>query len=412
MSGTTVILGAGIIGCSTAFYLSESKTIQPQNIHLVDPLPDLFQCASGLAAGFLAADWFAPSVSSLGALSFRLHKELAEKHGGREKWGYCRSTGTSLSQETDVAGHRGDDWLRAEPTRTLPESGHEQQSGKGPVWLTKRKGSSIEVISGHDSTGQIDPLRLCRFLLKHCKDRGVQVHHPAKAISVLKDSKNQLASIRIVRDDGSEADIPCARILIASGAWSPKVFSTLFPLSPVRLPLTSLAGHSLVLRSPRWSAAHEDTGCHAVFATDTLGFSPEIFSRTGGEIYVAGLNNASLELPELSSDAKINEDAIAQLKDVGKRMLGLEDGTDDLEVLREGLCFRPVTPSGRPILSRIPDSKLGNGFSTAGAGKGGIFLAAGHGPWGISQCLGTGKVMAEMLEGLPTSADIDGLVLR
>jgi glycine/D-amino acid oxidase-like deaminating enzyme len=55
MSGI-VIIGAGIIGCSTAYYLSESPRTQAQNIHLVEASPELFYCASGLAGGFMAAD--------------------------------------------------------------------------------------------------------------------------------------------------------------------------------------------------------------------------------------------------------------------------------------------------------------------------------------------------------------------
>jgi glycine/D-amino acid oxidase-like deaminating enzyme len=55
-SSNTVIIGSGIIGLSTAYYLSESPRTQAQSIHIVDSSPELFQCASGLAAGFLAAD--------------------------------------------------------------------------------------------------------------------------------------------------------------------------------------------------------------------------------------------------------------------------------------------------------------------------------------------------------------------
>jgi len=55
MSGI-VIIGAGIIGCSTAYYLSESTRTQAQIIHLVEASPELFRCSSGLAGGFMAAD--------------------------------------------------------------------------------------------------------------------------------------------------------------------------------------------------------------------------------------------------------------------------------------------------------------------------------------------------------------------
>jgi glycine/D-amino acid oxidase-like deaminating enzyme len=53
---TTVILGSGIIGLSTAYFLSGSGNTDPKSIHLVDASTELFRCASGLAGGFLSAD--------------------------------------------------------------------------------------------------------------------------------------------------------------------------------------------------------------------------------------------------------------------------------------------------------------------------------------------------------------------
>lgn len=74
-------------------------------------------------------------------------------------------------------------------------------------------------------------------------------------------------------------------------------------------------------------------------------------------------------------------------------------------------CFRAVTSSGRPIVSRIPDQKLGGGFKTRPGAEGGVFMAAGHGAWGISQAPGTGLCMAELVEGRQTSANITALTL-
>jgi glycine/D-amino acid oxidase-like deaminating enzyme len=55
--GDTVIIGAGIIGCSTAFYLLKNSTRdEASNITLIDASPELFECASGRAGGFLASN--------------------------------------------------------------------------------------------------------------------------------------------------------------------------------------------------------------------------------------------------------------------------------------------------------------------------------------------------------------------
>jgi len=53
---STIIIGSGIIGCSTAYYLSEAKLQDAHSIHLIEASPELFASASGKAGGFLAAD--------------------------------------------------------------------------------------------------------------------------------------------------------------------------------------------------------------------------------------------------------------------------------------------------------------------------------------------------------------------
>lgn len=241
------------------------------------------------------------------------------------------------------------------------------------------------------------------------QERGVQLHHPAKAVAVHTSLDGELVSVRLASlMSGIEEHIPCARIIIAAGAWSPQVFKTLFPTAKAVLPITSLGGHSLVVRSPRWAKAHEKNGCHAVFTTGE-GFSPEIFSRMGDEIYVAGLNSSTIPLPDLATESIIEDDSISRLHEVSKLLLGVDGGVDDLQIIRKGLCFRPVTSTGTPILARVEDKKLGMRVKTKGGGQGGVFVATGHGPWGISLSLGTGKVMSELVMGVKTSADISGL---
>lgn len=132
------------------------------------------------------------------------------------------------------------------------------------------------------------------------------------------------------------------------------------------------------MRSPRWTSEDEARGCHAVFCTDPSGHSPEIFSRIGGEIYVAGINSTEIPLPRLATDSRPLREPMDLLKGVAKRHLGLS-GADDLHVVREALCFRPVTAKGPPLVCRVADSLLGD-MKTRGAGDGGVFLSAGQYP--------------------------------
>lgn len=131
--------------------------------------------------------------------------------------------------------------------------------------------------------------------------------------------------------------VPCTRLVITSGAWSPRVFSTLFPKSTTRIPISYLAGHSLLIRNSHHNPEQADTeACHALFATDDFGFSPELFSRVGGELYLAGLNSTMIPLPEQSSDVKTSPQAIAHMRKCAAGMIGVVNGKE-MEVLREAL---------------------------------------------------------------------------
>lgn len=270
-----------------------------------------------------------------------------------------------------------------------------------------------------------DPLRLSKYLINTAVSRGVKLHHPARAVSVVTD-QGTITGVKILDlNTQKETTIPCTNLVVSAGPWTPQVFKEIFPSSEVSLPIGPLAGYSVVLRSPRYTLEHERVThggkSHAIFTThpDSCGFCPEIFSREGGEIYIAGLNSWDIPLPSHAEGSRelFDPNEIARLKDVSVRLMGkLADGSaestddvpnvDDLEIVREGLCFRPVTSRGTPLVSKVEDHSLGGVRA-----RGGVYVAAGHGPWGISLSLGTGKVVAEMVQGMRTSADVSGLAV-
>jgi glycine/D-amino acid oxidase-like deaminating enzyme len=274
-----------------------------------------------------------------------------------------------------------------------------------------------------------DPLRLSQFLIDGAVARGVKLHNPAQAIAIIKDGVGVVTGVKIISlDSKQESIIPCTNLVLSVGSWTPQVLRDLFPASRVSFDISPLAGYSLVVRSPRYTMEHERNvyhgGSHAVFTTHppSCGFSPEIFLREGGEIYIAGLNSTTMKLPPSAADTKQLFDSaeMQKLKDVAVRLMGdLAKGTtestdeivntDDLEVIREGLCFRPVGVTGVPTIGRVDDHSLGGVRADP---KGGVFIASGHGPWGISLSLGTGKVVSEMIKKQKPSVDVSGLAVQ
>lgn len=448
---STVIVGGGIIGLSTAYYLSllNPECASAHQIHVIDSASDLLLSASGYSAGFLAKNWFSAASSSLGELSFRLHKELADANGGSRKWGYAPSIAYSLAIDQRGVGSKqtkNEDWLLDRSSRAgVAGLGAEGQlpTGDGaqryemlnkdgtPAWFSPQKNGTLEEISPRGSCAQIEPKRLCRWLLRKCQEQGVRVHTKCTVTAITKGVDGKVSGLK-VRKDLEIYEKNCQNIVIAAGAWTPQVFSRIFHDSKLRIPISPLAGYSIVVRSPRYTKpimdpakdAQESSGgiCHAVFCAPSQSwtFAPEAFSRIGtdekSEIWVGGLNDAAMKLPDTADGVKPLRDRekAEELRSAAILMTGLSNegdnlNVDDLKIMRESLCFRPVSDTGTPIVSRIPDDALGHDVQMPDGG--GVYVAAGHGPWGISLSLGTGRVMAEMLTGQKLSADISGLTL-
>ncbi|PTU22319.1 hypothetical protein P175DRAFT_0498851 [Aspergillus ochraceoroseus IBT 24754] len=358
-----------------------------------------------------------------------MHGLLAAEHGGDKKWGYMKGTALSLGSTNASSGEPcGHDWLFSGTSRAETATS-EPILTEGPGWLTTQKETAYEQVGDETTVAQTDPLRLSQFLLDQSLARGAKLHQPSKALSLVTDKQGIITGITILNiNTNVQSTLPCTNLVISGGVWSPRIFQNLFPSSDFSLPIYPLSGYSLVLRSPRYTLEHErqiQSRSHAFFTTQppSCGFSPEIFSREGGEIYIAGLNSREIPVPDRVDDVRkfMDKDEMDKLKAVMVRLMGkLPHGVtestdeltniDDLEILREGLCHRPVTERGVPLVTRLDDKLLGAGLKTAA--KGGVFIAAGHGPWGISLSLGTGKVVADMIQGLKPAVDISGLGIQ
>jgi glycine/D-amino acid oxidase-like deaminating enzyme len=86
-----------------------------------------------------------------------------------------------------------------------------------------------------------------------------------------------------------------------------------------------------------------------------------------------------------------DDGAIDRLKALCDRMSPVLAGS---RVLASHACYRPVTQDGLPLIGAIPGAR-------------GVYVATGHGVWGILNAPATGEAVAELiLDGAASMVDL------
>ncbi|WFD42907.1 hypothetical protein MPSI1_001557 [Malassezia psittaci] len=368
-----VIVGGGVIGASIAYFLSRAKNCPP--VTLLEASKQVAPGASGKAGGFLALDWHGTSTASLAALSFELHRKLAQENNGAERWGYREVETHNLRLDTSRKP-------RAKP--------------KVP-WMNPDVFTTTSPMGGSGSTAQVTPGDLTRFLVEKSQEANVSLRLQTKAEGLVMEN-DKVKGVKVV-SNGSEEIIPATDVVIATGPWTGKLLNQWFTPKTMPSYLRSAAmidgsrAHSIVIQA----AKNHQLSADCFFTEMSYGNSagaPEFYIRPKGIAYISG-GSDDVPLPDLadevSYDPKLVKELQRQAAVVSPEYL---DVNRDAQLKSEQACYLPLSPrTAAPILG--------------GNAANGIYLAAGHSVWGINNSLGTGKVMAELLlDGKVTSADV------
>ncbi|KAK9478314.1 FAD dependent oxidoreductase-domain-containing protein [Lipomyces japonicus] len=372
---------------------------------------------------------------------------MSEIYGGTKKWGYrpTRAWGVEMNQnEMNSEKYFSLKMERSKAIKkridaSIGQEGRNQsyeseetllddfdEIRPPPDWVFCK---DIYQIGGSGECSQIIPIKLCQFCLDYCLTAGVEVLYPyqIRSISLNKDKSLSTATLP---DFHAHLDriVDVNNIVIAAGAWSPSVFQDLFPKSLYVLPISSLAGFSTTYAISPASITYFDVSKNdprldtdSVQLTDALfvhascdaRWSPEVFSRANGKIYIAGLNEQGyhpslstmgppIESRQLDVEYEVIRDQVDdelnliydsnlstnfdEITNIATSLLGPE-----IVPIKRSVCLRPVTRKGEPIIEVIPPELID--------GAKNVYMAAGHGPWGITLSSGTGKVIAELIVG-------------
>ncbi|PHH70713.1 hypothetical protein CDD80_5783 [Ophiocordyceps camponoti-rufipedis] len=414
----TVIVGGGIVGCTTAYYLTRHADFDNRTHHitLLEAAPSVAAGASGRAGGLLAL-WAYPAC--LVPLSFSLHAELAAEHDGARRWGYRRLTCGSVSatvtrsrlddlcrqsvasSEPDAAGERTWESLPKkdasaeallEPARLPPELNWlDDQSVTG--WAEMGYGETTP-------TAQVHPLHFTTSIAELAIEAGVEVRTMAKVTNIVSNAGVEAVEYLDRRTGETKTLTGVTDVVVAAGPWTGR----LLPSSKV----SGLRAHSVVYQA--------DVSPYAVFTDIRLPsefvpehrarrgqkrmhksvVDPEMYARPFGEVYACGEPD-SAALPETADEVQVDE---SQCDDLTSYIATISPLLAAAPIKAKQACYLPrhmrFGQESSPLLGRtsVP----------------GVWVAAGHTCWGIQNGPATGKLMAEMLlDGAAVSADVDKL---
>ncbi|OCK91320.1 fad NAD binding oxidoreductase [Cenococcum geophilum 1.58] len=386
-----VIIGGGIIGSTTAYFLSHHPKFNPAT-HAITLLEAtrIAGGASGKAGGLLAL-WAYPSC--IVPLSYRLHKELADKHGGAERWGYravhCGQLEARGRAPTSGSAKKEGEAVSLQK-RTQEAIGLLRAAGvpKDLDWVVAEGVRAYEEMGDPSTTAQVHPYQFTTSMAALAEEEGVKI--VLGSATSINHSSGAAESVSYTSHDGEAHTLNTDTVILTAGPWT----RTIYPSAPI----SALRAHSVTIRPSRPVSAY--TLFTSITLSQTEGKSkrgsartvtPEIYARPNNEVYACGEGDTLIPLPASTALVQVDE---ARCQDIVDQVSAVSDELRDGEVTARQACYLPnVSRGGGPMIGET--------------GVKGLLIGAGHTCWGIQNAPATGKCLAEIVwEGAAKSADL------
>jgi glycine/D-amino acid oxidase-like deaminating enzyme len=405
---TIVIIGGGIIGVASAYFLTTHQhylaTLSRPRIVIIET-SSIAGGASGRAGGLLA-EWAYPEC--LEPLSWRLHAEIAEKLNGKERYGYRFLDGCDeiyLNQKTPPPENEVSEYA-GERAKKRAKTSRDNTPEDVLTWMDRREIVKSNPMAPGKKTAQVIPKMLVDVLVEEITKAEVDFIY-GKVTKVLKNDKGQVCGVEYL-ENAEKKTIACSKAIVAAGAWSPSIYQ--LPIVPVRV-------HSIVLpatlppraifasmpyRPPTVPSQENGSSTKAKSkrkrATLTPIVAPEIYPRGNGTTYICGEGDR-VPLPETTALVQPAPERIFLLRNQLSQLTSALDIS--LQPLVEQACFIPLVETDDDHFGPI----IGNSSKVNG-----LVIASGHTAWGIMNSLATGKLVSEIVwDGKASSADITSL---
>jgi glycine oxidase len=359
-SADVVIVGGGIAGMATAYYLAKSGVPS-----IVVERDAIGSHASGFAYGGLSplSGFGIPGpLAEVAQDGMRLHRELAETVVEETGIGIDFRVRPSLALAfTDAEAHR----LRA----ALPWQ--QQHPGYVVRWLDSVEARGVEPRIADETLGAaliegggaVEPYRLVLALTRAAERLGVVVRH-GRAIGLRRDG-GRITGVVLEREV-----LGCASAVLAIGPWSAGASEWI----GVPIDVRPLKGQILRLQAP----------------------GPPVECSVGwGHNYATSKTDGLLWAGTTEEETGFDEESTPAARDnIGAALLRMLPAMAEAQVVQQTACLRPVTSDGLLVLGGVP-------------GLDGVYVATGGARKGILYGPAMGHAIADLVLGRDARISLD-----
>ena len=356
-SADVVVIGAGVVGCSVAYYLAREGV----NVTLLER-EAIGSGASAHATGSLSllGAEFSPGASfQMARASYAEFPQLVtelEAATGMDLL-YQRRPSLRLALDDEEAG-------------LIKSLMVWQQPHVRMRWIDEREVRAIEPRLSHniigavyeDESAQLDSYRLNLALARGAELKGASILY--REVTSLVASGSTVTGVKT-----ASGDIPCGAVVAAAGTWSRAFTSWLgFPV-----PVRPMKGERLLLNYP-------GEPLPVLISSPKRG---HMISRSDGFTSVGSTGGRDYDQKELfwgeEFDRQPTETARLELL---RRAIDVLPDLERAELVQQLAGSRPLSPDSKPIIGPVP-------------GREGVLLATGHTTKGIHLGPVTGRIIAD-----------------
>jgi glycine/D-amino acid oxidase-like deaminating enzyme len=356
------VVGGGIVGTSVAAFLAEAGL----RVRLFERT-QIAAGASGRNSGIVQHP-FDPVLADLYRRSLAEYRALAEEAGDAFAFPTDPSGLLYVGRDPGLAERAAAEWADLWPAaRPAVVAGRDLEALE-PALAPDLVACRLEI------GFPVEPAAATRAFAALASSRGV-------AITIDPDIAIEVIDRRVSGIRTPSGLVPAGSIVVATGPWTPAIVDPSGGWQPIRRSWGLVASIALA-DAPRHSLESIDIDIEpGGDEADGSSSSPDADAGVDFSL-VPAVGSSALGSTFLPTEPDADR-WIPVLRRVGARYV---PGVAEAPLLGLRQCARPVSRDGRPLLGPAPWCD-------------GLWIAAGHGPWGISTGPGSARLLVDRMLG-------------